>query len=163
MHPFRTHTCGELRDDHRGATCRLSGWVFRKRDHGGIIFIDLRDHYGVTQVVVHPDREFFARCESLRLESVITVTGKVVDRSEETVNPSLPTGKVELVVDELKIESEADQLPLYLVGDEDGPEDLRLRYRFLDLRRERMHRNILLRSEIISDLRTRMQAHGFQE
>ncbi|MEI6809491.1 MAG: aspartate--tRNA ligase [bacterium] len=163
MHPYRTHTCGELRVSNKETVVRLSGWIFRKRDHGGIIFIDLRDHYGVTQVVIHPDRPFFAVCERLRLESVITVTGKVVPRSPETVNPDLPTGEMEVVVDEINVESLADTLPLYLAGEEEGPEELRLTYRFLDLRRPRLHANIILRAKVIADLRRRMQDHGFME
>ena len=163
MHRYRTHNCGELRAEHVSMTVKLSGWVFRKRDHGGIIFIDLRDHYGLSQVVVRPDREFFSVCEKLRLESVITVAGQVVGRSRDTVNPDLPTGEIEVVVDELNVESAAEVVPLYLAGDEDGPEELRLTYRFLDLRRERMHRNILLRSDIIGDIRQRMRGHGFVE
>lgn len=163
MHQYRTHNCGELRTSHQGTTVRLSGWVFRKRDHGGIIFIDLRDHYGLTQIVVRPDREFFAVCERVRPESVITITGNVVPRSPDTVNPDLPTGEIEVVVDEINVESMAETLPLYLAGDEDGPEDLRLTYRFLDLRRPRIHSNIMLRGKIIADLRRRMQDHGFSE
>ncbi len=162
-HPYRTHTCGELRPDDAGRECRLSGWVFRKRDHGSLLFIDLRDHYGVTQVVVQPDRDFFEMCQHLKPESVITVTGVVEPRSEDTINPKLPTGKVELLADSVHIESAAETLPLHLAGEEDGPEDLRLRYRFLDLRRERMHENVLLRSQIIASLRRRMLEHGFQE
>lgn len=163
MHIYRTHNCGELRAEHASATIRLSGWVFRKRDHGGIIFIDLRDHYGLSQVVVRPDRDFFAVCERLRLESVITVTGQVVARSEDTVNSDLPTGEIEVVVDEMHVESAAEAIPLHLAGEEDGPEELRLKHRFLDLRRERMHRNILLRSDIIGDIRERMRGHRFVE
>lgn len=163
MHPYRTHTCGELRVSHQGTTVRLSGWVFRKRDHGGIIFIDLRDHHGLTQVVVRPDKPFFGVCERARLESVITVTGKVVPRSPDTVNPDLPTGGIEVVVDQINVESAAEALPLYLAGDEEGPEELRLTYRFLDLRRPRLHANIALRAGIIADLRRRMQDHGFTE
>jgi len=162
-HPYRTHTCGELRPDDAGRECRLSGWVFRKRDHGSLLFIDLCDHYGVTQVVVQPDRDFFEMCQHLKPESVITVTGVVEPRSEDTINPKLPTGKVELLADSVHIESAAETLPLHLAGEEDGPEDLRLRYRFLDLRRERMHENVLLRSQIIASLRRRMLEHGFQE
>jgi len=163
MHSYRTHTCGELRASNNGAVVRLSGWVFRKRDHGGIIFIDLRDHYGLTQVVVRPDRKFFDTCERMRLESVITVTGAVILRSPDTVNPDLPTGEIEMVADELVIQGAAAELPLYLAGEEEGPEELRLQYRFLDLRRERLHSNIMLRSRVISHLRKSMQGHGFSE
>lgn len=163
MHPYRSHTCGELKADHEGQTVRISGWIFRKRDHGSLMFIDLRDHYGVTQVVIQPEHTFFARCQALRLESVITVTGRVERRSSETVNAKLPTGDIEVAASELAVQSEADPLPLYLAGEEDGPEELRLRYRYLDLRRERLHGNILLRSRIIAALRKCMQAHGFNE
>ena len=163
MHPYRTHTCGELRPGNSGEEARLSGWVFRKRDHGSLLFIDLRDHYGVTQVVVQPDRDFFDLCRRVRPESVLTVTGKVEPRSEDTVNLQLATGQVELLAESVTVESEADPLPMYLAGDDPGPEDTRLRYRFLDLRREDIHENIVLRSRVISSLRRRMQEHGFME
>ena len=164
MHLYRTHTCGELRRQHASIGARLSGWVFRKRDHGSLLFIDLRDHYGLTQVVVQPDRSFFETCQKLKLESVITVTGVVEMRSEDTVNPDMSTGEVELLANEVVVESAAEPLPIHLAGDDDGPEDLRLRYRFLDLRRERMHSNIILRSKIISDIRRRMiEEHNFNE
>jgi aspartyl-tRNA synthetase len=163
MHPYRSHTCGELRNEHAGQTVRLSGWVFRKRDHGSLLFIDLRDHYGVTQIVIRPDRAFFAECQALKLETVITVTGLVEPRSAETVNATLPTGAVELAADTLMEQGPAEPLPLYLAGDEDGPEELRLRYRFLDLRRDRLHRNIMLRADVISALRRRMCERGFRE
>ncbi len=163
MHPYRTHTCGALRIDDAGSEARLSGWVFRKRDHGGVLFIDLRDHYGITQVVVHPDREFFEEAQRWRSESVITVTGRVEKRSDETINESLPTGKVELFADAVEIQSAANPLPLHLAGDDEGPEETRLRYRFLDLRRERMQKNILLRSKVIASMRRRMTDKGFNE
>ncbi len=163
MHPYRTHTCGELRPAHADNEVRLSGWVFRKRDHGSLLFIDLRDHYGITQVVIQPDRPFFELCQKLRPESVITVTGRVERRSPDTVNARMATGEVELLAETVAVESECDVLPLYLAGDEEGPEEQRLRYRYLDLRRERLHRNILLRSQVISSLRRRMIGHGFTE
>ncbi|MCE9615010.1 MAG: aspartate--tRNA ligase [Lentisphaerae bacterium] len=163
MHIYRTHTCGELRPDHAGREVRLSGWVFRKRDHGSLLFIDLRDHYGLTQVVVQPDRSFFDECQSWKLETVVTVTGKVSLRAPETVNASLPTGAVELVAESVAVQGPAEPLPLYLAGDEEGPEETRLRYRFLDLRRDRIHRNIMLRSDVISSLRRRMVGQGFRE
>ena len=164
MHPYRTHTCGELRSENVSIRVRLSGWVFRKRDHGSLLFIDLRDHYGITQIVIKPDREFFEMCQRLRFESVITVTGVVAPRSEDTINPNLATGQVELVAEQIVVQSTAGKLPLYLSGDDEGPEELRLRYRFLDLRRERMHANILLRSAVITDIRHRMiEEHGFNE
>ncbi len=163
MHLYRTHTCNELRIDHVGQTARLSGWIFRKRDHGGILFIDLRDHYGLTQVVVHPSRAFFEDCSALRLESVATFTGTVVAREAETINPDLTTGAIELVAEELVIESAADPTPLYLAGEDEGPEETRLTYRYLDLRRARLHANIVLRSRVISHLRANMTAMGFHE
>ena len=164
MHPFRSHTCGELRSTHAGSTSRLSGWVFRKRDHGSLLFIDLRDHYGITQVVVHPDRPFFAECQHLKLETVVTVTGHVKLRDAETVNAAIPTGEVELAADEMTIQGPVDvNLPLYLAGEEEGPEEQRLKYRFLDLRRPRLQHNILLRSKVIATIRKRMQELGFNE
>jgi aspartyl-tRNA synthetase len=163
MHPYRTHTCGALRASDAGSEARLSGWVFHKRDHGGVLFIDLRDHYGVTQIVIHPERSFFEQCQRWRAESVVTVTGRVTARTTETVNADLPTGAIELVVDEVAVQSAADPLPLYLAGEEEGPEETRLKYRFLDLRRERMQRNILLRSKIIASMRRRMTEKGFHE
>ncbi len=163
MHPYRTHTCDSLRKEHAETTVRLSGWVFRKRDHGHLLFLDLRDHYGLTQVVIQPDRDFFETCCKLRLESVITVTGQVVKRTSETVNPDLPTGEIELVAEDLKIESVCDPLPLMIDSDEDGPEDTRLRYRYLDLRKERLHKNIVLRAKVIAYIRQRMTELGFTE
>ncbi len=163
MHPYRTHTCGELCLKDISQTARLSGWVFRKRDHGQLLFLDLRDHYGLTQVVINPDREFFESCTKLKLESVITVTGTVVARAPDTINPNLPTGEIELVADTIVIESVCDNLPLPIESQEEGPEELRLRYRYLDLRKERLHRNILLRSRLIAFLRQRMTELGFNE
>jgi aspartyl-tRNA synthetase len=163
MHLYRSHTCGALRKEHVGQTVRLSGWVFRRRDHGHFLFIDLRDHYGVTQLVFHPERDFFEAATRLKYESVITVTGHVVAREANTVNPAMPTGEIEIVVDEFEIQSAAEPLP-FLVDDKDGgPEELRLRYRFLDLRREKLHRNIVLRAQIIASLRRRMTDQGFME
>ncbi len=163
MHPYRTHTCGELRPEQVGKVVRLSGWVHRKRDHGQLLFIDLRDHHGITQVVFQPEQPFFQDAEGVRLESVLTVTGQVVARSEETVNPQLATGAIELVADQLVVEAPAELLPLQVNAERDYPEETRLRYRFLDLRRESMQRNILLRSKVISSIRRRMEAQGFVE
>ena len=163
MHAYRTHTCGELRADHVGETVRLSGWVHRKRDHGGLLFIDLRDHYGITQCVIEPDTAIFAEIESVRAESVITVTGPVVARTDETINDDLPTGRVEIRIQEWTLQSAADDLPLPVFGDQEYPEETRLRYRFLDLRRERIHNNIVLRSKVISSIRRRMTDAGFME
>lgn len=163
MHKYRTHTCGDLRKDHVGSEVRLSGWVYRKRDHGGVLFIDMRDHYGITQVVVQPDRDFFDDCQHIKPESVITVTGQVDPRSEDTVNPKLPTGDVELRAESIIFESRSEQIPIHLAGDELYPEEQRLKYRFLDIRREDMQKNLVLRSKVIASIRRRMQEHGFNE
>jgi aspartyl-tRNA synthetase len=163
MHAYRTHTCGALRLSDAGSTVRVSGWIHRKRDHGGLMFIDLRDHYGLTQLVLSPETPGFAVAERLRAESVIRIDGEVVARSAETVNPGLPTGEVEVRVRELAVLSEAAELPVPVFGEPDYPEELRLKYRYLDLRRESLHRNILLRSQIIASLRRRMIDGGFTE
>ncbi len=163
MHVYRTHTCGELRLSHAGPSVRLSGWVHRKRDHGQLLFVDLRDNHGITQCVIDVSSPLFAELESVRVESVITVTGAVVPRSAETVNPSLGTGEVELRVEELQVRSRAEVLPLQVNSDEDAGEEIRLRYRYLDLRREKMHRNILLRGQVISSIRRRMIEQNFTE
>ena len=163
MHPYRTHRCGELRSSDAGHEVRLSGWVHRKRDHGGVIFIDLRDHYGLTQVVVNPDRPFFGEAERVRNESVITVTGKVVKRPGETVNPEMATGEVELVAEEFHVENPSDILPFTVNQELEVPEETRLEYRFLDLRREKMQRNILLRSETAALMRRHLHERGFHE
>jgi aspartyl-tRNA synthetase len=163
MHPYRTHTCGELRASHIGDTLRLSGWVHRVRDHGGILFIDLRDHYGLTQVVADPASPAFATAERLRSEWVVRIDGEVRMRPEGTVNPDLATGDIEVVASAIEVLSEAKELPLPVFGEPDYPEDVRLRYRFLDLRRERMHANIMKRVAIIDSIRRRMVAQGFFE
>jgi aspartyl-tRNA synthetase len=163
MHPYRTHTCGILRISDVGHTARLSGWVHRKRDHGNLLFVDLRDHFGITQCVVDSDNPHFAALEGVRVESVVTITGRVVARSAETVNPKLGTGEIEVRVDDLAIQSRADLLPLQVNSEADSAEDIRLRYRFLDLRRDKIHRNILLRSSVIASLRRRMLDQGFTE
>jgi aspartyl-tRNA synthetase len=163
MHLYRSHTCGELRSSHVGEAVRLSGWIHRKRDHGGLLFIDLRDHYGITQCVIEPDNEKFAQIEALRPESVIRVDGPVVARTEDTVNSNIPTGAVEVRIGDFELLSAADELPLQVFGDQVYPEDTRLRYRFLDLRREVMHDNIMLRNKVISSIRRRMEGQGFAE
>ena len=163
MHAYRTHTCGELRREHIGQTVRLSGWVHRKRDHGNLLFVDLRDHYGITQCVVETEEEAFASVEGLRSESVITLTGPIVERSPDTVNKSIPTGDVELRITEITVQSAAAELPLPVFGEQEYPEETRLRYRFIDLRREQMHRNIMLRGDVIASIRQRMLAQGFSE
>ena len=163
MHRYRSHTCGQLREEDVGSQARLSGWVHRKRDHGNLLFVDLRDHYGLTQLVAEADSTHFALLERIRPESVLTVSGRVVARSEETVNPKLPTGKVELRLEEIEVQSAAEELPLPVFGEQEYPEDIRLRHRPLDLRRERLHQNITLRAGIITSIRQRMTAQGFTE
>ncbi len=163
MHPYRTHTCGALRATDSGAVVRLSGWIHSKRDHGGLLFVDLRDHYGLTQCVLPSGSPGFATVDALRQESVITVTGRVVTRSAETVNPKLPTGDLEIQVDEVVVQSAADVLPIQVAGDNAYPEELRLRYRFLDLRRERLQKTMILRAQVIDSIRRRMIAIGFNE
>jgi len=163
MHAYRTHTCGALRTADAGSTARLSGWVHRKRDHGGLLFLDLRDHYGLTQCVIPTGSAVFAAAEALRPESVVTVTGEVVRRDAATVNPKLATGEIELRVRDLVLQSAAEVLPFQVAADDDAPEELRLRYRFLDLRRERLQRNMILRAQVIHDIRERMIATGFTE
>jgi len=163
MHQYRTHTCAELRPEHVGNIVRLSGWVHRKRDHGGLIFIDLRDHYGLTQCVLEPSSPVFAELEQVRPEWVITLTGTVVARGADTINTNLPTGSVELRIQEFALISQAQELPLPVFGEPHYPEEIRLRNRFLDLRREKLHRNIMLRSRVITSLRRRMEGQGFTE
>ncbi|HYL33508.1 MAG TPA: aspartate--tRNA ligase [Stellaceae bacterium] len=163
MHLYRTHNCGELRLDQEGKTVRLSGWVHRKRDHGQLLFVDLRDHFGVTQCVIDVASPLFKQADALKLESVVTVTGKVVRRSPETINPKLPTGEVELQIAELAVQSEAEPLPFPVNAEAEYPEDMRLKYRFLDLRRETVHANIILRAHVIASIRRRMIAAGFTE
>jgi aspartyl-tRNA synthetase len=163
MHAYRTHTCGALRLSDAGQTARLSGWVHRKRDHGQLLFVDLRDHYGITQCVIDVSSPLFAQAEALRLESVVTMTGRVTKRSEDTINPSLPTGEVELVIDALEVQSVAEPLPFPVNTDAEYPEDMRLTYRFLDLRREDIHAKMMLRSAVIASIRRRMIEQGFTE
>ncbi|MBX3456889.1 MAG: aspartate--tRNA ligase [Candidatus Paracaedibacteraceae bacterium] len=163
MHSYRTHTCGQLRKSDAGQTVRLSGWVHRKRDHGNLLFIDLRDHYGLTQCVVNVDSSSFEIAEGLRNESVIRIDGTVLERTADTVNAKMDTGDIEIMVTEIEILSTADTLPLQVNSDAEFPEDTRLRYRFLDLRKEKIHKNILLRSQVIASLRRRMIDQGFTE
>jgi aspartyl-tRNA synthetase len=163
MHAYRTHTCGVLRAADAGEEARLSGWVHAKRDHGGLLFIDLRDHYGITQCVFAAGSPAFAAADAVRPESVITVTGQVVMREAGTVNPRLPTGEIELRVADLVVQSAAEVLPMQVAGEEKFPEDIRLKYRFIDLRREKLHRNMILRSNVITSLRRRMIEAGFLE
>lgn len=163
MHRYRSHTCGALRESNIGETVRLSGWVHRVRDHGGVLFIDLRDHYGLTQCVVDPDSPAFAQAEKLRSEFVVKMDGKVRRRPEGTDNDDLPTGKVEVYVSEIEVLGPAGDLPLPVFGDQEYPEDIRLKYRFLDLRREKLHQNIMTRVDIIKSMRRRMEGQGFFE
>jgi aspartyl-tRNA synthetase len=163
MHAYRTHTCGALRASDVGKTVRLSGWVHRVRDHGGLLFIDLRDHYGITQIVADPKSPVFARAETLKPEWVLRIDGEVVARTGDTVNPNLPTGEIEVRARDLEVLSEAKELPLPVFGEPDYPEETRLKYRFLDLRRESLHANIMTRQAIIWSLRNRMREAGFFE
>jgi len=163
MHEYRTHTCGQLGRQDSGAEVRLSGWVHRKRDHGNLLFVDLRDHYGLTQCVVDISSPVFPALEKARPESVVTVTGKVVERSADTINPRLATGEIEVQVASVEVQSMAEVLPIQVAGEQEYPEDMRLRYRFLDLRRDKIHSNIILRSKVISYLRSKMIDQGFTE
>jgi aspartyl-tRNA synthetase len=163
MHRYRSHTCGVLRDTDIGATVRLSGWCHRIRDHGGVLFIDLRDHYGITQVVADPDSKAFKLAETLRAEWVVRIDGKVRKRPAGTENPDLPTGQVEIYIDEIEVLGPAAELPMPVFGEQDYPEEIRLKYRFLDLRREHLHANIMLRGKVIDSIRRRMKEGGFFE
>ncbi len=163
MHAYRTHNCAALTKANVGETVRLSGWVHKKRDHGGVLFVDLRDHYGITQIVADEDSDALPVLDKLKLESVVTIDGEVKARDAEAVNPNLPTGEIEVFARSVEIQSRAEELPLIVNSAEDYPEDIRLKYRFVDLRRERVHANIMLRSQVISSLRRRMQDQGFFE
>ena len=163
MHRYRTHNCNELRPEDVGVAARLSGWIHRRRDHGQLVFLDLRDHFGITQCVVDIEDKSFSDVEKVRVESVVTITGKVLRRDEETINSKIPTGHIELRIETFEIQSSADLVPLQVNADEDAGEELRLRYRFLDLRRERIHNNIITRSNVISSIRRRMIERGFVE
>ncbi|MGB5484439.1 aspartate--tRNA ligase [Parasphingorhabdus sp.] len=163
MHAYRTHNCSALRSSHVGEEVRLSGWIHRKRDHGNLLFVDLRDHFGLTQIVSETGSDAFKMLDGARVESVVTVTGKVVARDDETVNRNLPTGEVELVADSVDMQGPAEELPMPVFGEQEYPEDIRLRYRFLDLRRESVHANMMLRSKVIASLRNRMTEQGFTE
>ena len=163
MHQYRTHTCVELCPENTGEEARLSGWVHRTRNHGNLLFIDLRDHYGITQCVADVSSEIFPQLEALPNETVVTFTGKVDRRSEETINPGIPTGEVELRIETVEVQGPAEPLPMPVNQDAGYPEDIRLRYRFLDLRREELHRNIVLRSQVITSIRRRMTDQGFTE
>ena len=163
MHRYRTHTCGVLREADIGKEVRLSGWCHRIRDHGGLLFIDLRDHYGITQVVADPNSPSFKDAEKLRSEWVVRIDGKVRKRPAGTENPDLPTGAIEVYISEIEVLGAAAELPMPVFGDQEYPEDIRLKYRFLDLRRERLHRNIMIRGAVINSIRRRMKEQGFFE
>ena len=163
MHSYRTHTCGQLLLTNVNSTVKLSGWVHRKRDHGNLLFIDLRDHYGITQLVFTENNPLLPQAAELKLESVVTITGKVIERTSDTINLNLPTGKIEVAVETINIESVCAPLPLQVNSDQDAGEDIRLKHRYLDLRREKSHKNIMLRSEVIECIRNEMQAMGFIE
>jgi len=160
---YRSHTCGELREEHAGQTVRLAGWIHRKRDHGQLLFVDLRDHYGITQCVVDVTSPIFTAVEGLRVETVVAVGGVVKLRTPDTVNADLATGAVEIAIREVEVLGTAETLPFPVNADVDAPEELRLRYRFLDLRHEHLHRNIVVRSRVIASIRRRMEAQGFTE
>ena len=162
-HPYRTHTCGELEQSDNNTPVRLAGWVHRKRDHGGLLFIDLRDHYGVTQIVITPESGFHEEASLLRAETVVTFTGEVILRLEEAINLNLPTGHIEVKADSRTVLSEADHLPLSVADEREYPEATRLTYRMLDLRRQRLHNNIIMRSRIVASIRRRMTEMGFNE
>ena len=160
---YRTHSCAELNESNLNKKIILSGWLHRKRDHGNLLFIDLRDHYGITQCVIENNNNHFSILEKTRPESVLKITGKVVKRSEGTENIELKTGKIEVAIESVEVISTAKELPIPVFGEQDYPEDIRLKYRFLDLRRDEMHKNIILRSKVISFIRTEMLKLGFLE
>ncbi|MEO8175299.1 MAG: amino acid--tRNA ligase-related protein, partial [Sphingomicrobium sp.] len=163
MHAYRSHNCAELRASDVGSTVRLSGWIHRKRDHGGVLFVDLRDHHGLTQIVARAGSEALRLLDSLRVESVVTVSGEVVAREGGAVNSKLATGDIEVIAGEVVVQSSAAELPMPVAGEADYPEEIRLKYRYLDLRRERLHHNIMLRSSVIASIRRRMIDQGFFE
>jgi aspartyl-tRNA synthetase len=163
MHAYRSHHCAALRASDVGSTVRLSGWIHRKRDHGGVLFVDLRDHYGLTQVVAAAGSDALKILDGLRAESVVTITGEVVDREGGAVNPKLATGEIEVVAKQVEVQSSAAELPMPVAGEADYPEEIRLKYRYLDLRRDRLHANIMLRSKVIASIRRRMIDQGFTE
>ena len=163
MNKYRTHNCSELNEKEVDKIVYISGWLHRKRDHGNLLFIDLRDHYGITQCVIENNNKFFPVLEKSKPETVLKISGKVVKRSDEAINLELKTGKIELLIQSVEVLSEAKELPIPVFGEQDYPEEIRLKYRFLDLRREEMHKNIILRSKVISFIRTEMLNLGFLE
>ncbi len=163
MHAYRSHTCADLRKSDVGETVRLSGWVHRVRDHGGVLFIDLRDHYGITQVLADEDSPVFAQVEKLRAEYCVRIDGRVLARDESLINPKLPTGEIEVFITDLEVLGAAGELPLQVFGDQEYPEETRLKYRFLDLRRDKLQQNMTLRSDVVASMRKRMWEQGFRE
>ena len=163
MNKFRSHNCGELSLKNNGDIVHLSGWINKKRDHGGLLFIDLRDHYGLTQCVFDSNIKNFEKIESLKLESVLKVIGKVVKRNEETINKNLPTGEVEILAEDFAVLNQSDQIPFQIAVDDDSPEEQRLKFRYLDLRRDKIHKNIILRSNVINRIREKMLSRNFLE
>ena len=163
MHKYRTHTCSEITKKDAGSSVKLSGWIHRKRDHGNLLFFDMRDHFGLTQCVVENSNKFFKEVEKIKPESVVSITGTVVNRTKETINKELFTGEVEIKISLFEVLSEAKDLPMPVFGEQDYPEETRLKYRFLDLRRQEMHNNIILRSKVISFVRNKMLKMGFLE
>ena len=163
MHAYRSHTCADLNKDHVGQTVRLAGWVHRIRDHGGVLFVDLRDHYGITQVLCDPDSPVFSQVEELRSEWCVRIDGEVKARAESLINPKLPTGEIEVYIRDVEVLGRAQELPLLVFGDQEYPEETRLRYRYLDLRREAMQRNMTLRSDVVASIRRRMWDQKFRE
>ena len=163
MHKYRTHTCSEITKKDSGTVVKLSGWIHRKRDHGNLLFFDLRDHFGLTQCVIDNKNNFFKEVEMIKPESVVSVTGEVVKRSTNTINKDLFTGEVEIKISTFEILSESKELPMPVFGEQDYPEETRLKYRFLDLRRQEMHENIVLRSKVVSFIRNKMINNGFLE
>ena len=161
MHAFRSHTCAELNASHVGDTVRLAGWVHRIRDHGGVLFIDLRDHYGITQVLCDPDSPVFNEVENVRSEWCIRIDGNVKARDADLVNPKIPTGEIEVFIRDMEVLGGSEELPLIVFGDQEYPEETRLKYRFLDLRREAMQENMKLRSDVVASMRRRMWDQGF--
>ena len=163
MNAFRSHSCADLNKDHVGDTVRLSGWVHRVRDHGGVLFIDLRDHYGMTQLLADPDSPVFAEVEKLRSEWCIRIDGEVKARDASLINEKIPTGEIEIFIRDLEVLGAADELPLMVFGEQEYPEETRLKYRFLDLRREKLQRNMVLRSDVVASMRKRMWDKEFKE
>ena len=163
MNKYRTHNCSELGVKEVNKIVHLSGWLHRKRDHGNLLFIDLRDHYGITQCVIENKNKFFPVIEKSKPESILRISGKVVERATGTENPELKTGNIEISINSVEVLSDAKELPMPVFGEQDYPEDIRLKYRFLDLRREEMHKNIILRSKVISFIRSEMIKLGFLE